>query len=135
MKLNQKMNNMLTVYTANEYGLLRLTRTTYSWPEEKRSPQEQINWIKIRIKNLKGNESIKTFSPYILNYLNLALEKGDIKPEDLEVIEVIRCDDNVEEVSLKVKDDKGRCMIDTRSLSDPISEIYQEFNNLRKNGN
>lgn len=72
-----------------------------------------------------------THSPYIVNYLNLLMRrsvngKGDgvkIDADKVEVFEVVEgC-----AVPLKVE---GQPLIDTRLLSDPISEMYAEYNKL-----
>ena len=72
-----------------------------------------------------------THSPYIVNYLNLLMRrsvngKGDgvkIDADKVEVFEVVEgC-----AVPLKVE---GQPLIDTRLLSDPISEMYDEYNKL-----
>ena len=73
-----------------------------------------------------------THSPYIVNYLNLLIKTGiKNKPENktsllfenvsvYEVLEGCLCD-------LKRED---KYLIDSRSLSEPISYIYKRYNEL-----
>ena len=78
---------------------------------------------------------VKTFSPYILNYLNLLLARGDLNYENLEAFEMY-CSEEDEEMSvqkfdLKILND-GVQLIDCRYLSEPISWIYDEYNKLKQ---
>lgn len=64
---------------------------------------------------------ISTHSPYIMNYLNLVLKRGELAFEDI--------------AAYLVKDGcvfslmkPNNRIVDTRSLSEPIEHIYQEFN-------
>jgi len=74
---------------------------------------------------------LATHSPYIVNYLNLLIRrhgkngaKGvSIAHGDVEVYEI------VEGCAVPLKTIDEHPLIDTRLLSDPISEIYREFNN------
>jgi len=76
---------------------------------------------------------IATHSPYIVNYLNLLIKRADSRIEtsykmDYSDIAVYEVDDgNI--YSLKVNEVK---LIDTRVLSDPISDIYAEYNSTIK---
>ena len=72
-----------------------------------------------------------THSPYIVNYLNLLIRRHgkdsaegvSIDYSEVEVYEIVEgC-----AVPLKTLDEHP--LIDTRLLSDPISDIYREFNN------
>ena len=127
---------MLTIYTGDRYShKLASIEVTYAWPEEKRSAYEQLDWFDRHIEEFKRkNVSIKTFSPYILNYLNLIIAEGKLNFDDLEAI-CIHFDEENDEYfneSLKVLNYN---MVDTRLLSDPISEIYQKFNKIKNNEN
>lgn len=66
---------------------------------------------------------ITTHSPYIVNYLNLLIKKNILRFNEVKVYEVIagtiRCL-NIEE----------RCVINTALLSEPIANIYAEYNEL-----
>lgn len=76
---------------------------------------------------------IATHSPYIVNYLNLLIKRADSNIEtkykleysDISVYEV--ADGNI--LSLKVDEVN---LIDTRVLSDPISDIYAEYNDVAR---
>lgn len=71
-----------------------------------------------------------THSPYIVNYLNVLIRRAEesrlafICPEDVNVYNIF---EGTAE-PLKTLNDKP--IIDTRSMSDPISEMYTEFNTL-----
>ena len=76
-----------------------------------------------------------THSPYIVNYLNLLIRRSETKRptteaqirfDDVDVYEVIEG----QIVSLKVKEPSQ--VVDARSLSEPISRIYSQYNSLGK---
>lgn len=73
---------------------------------------------------------VATHSPYIVNYLNVLIrrtqEQGKvfICPEDVNVYEIFEGSAG----PLKMID--ARPVIDTRSMSEPITEMYAEFNLL-----
>lgn len=124
---------MLKIYTSeNSYEAIKSLDTTYTYPEEKRSPYEQINWLNNHLKEFQTKDvSIKTFSPYILNYINLLLAWGDLNFDNIEVFEYYYDEDTgfIDFTSLKIV---GYNMIDTRVLSDPILKIYREINKIKK---
>lgn len=74
-----------------------------------------------------------THSPYILNYLNVLLrqtvpERARIDACDLAVYRLYDgCAQN-----LMVTDDKGKPVVDTYDLTEMMSVIYQEYNDLSK---
>ena len=71
-----------------------------------------------------------THSPYIVNYLNVLIRRTKeqglsyIRPGDVNVYEIFEGNAG----PLKTLND--RPIIDTRSMSDPITEMYTEFNSL-----
>lgn len=71
-----------------------------------------------------------THSPYIVNYLNVLIRRPEehgevfIRPEDVNVYEIF------EGSAGQLKTLNGRPIIDTRSMSEPITEMYSEFNSL-----
>lgn len=73
---------------------------------------------------------VATHSPYIVNYLNVLIrrskeqKKSFIRPEDVNVYEIF------EGSAGPLKILNGRPIIDTRSMSEPIKEMYAEFNSL-----
>lgn len=76
-----------------------------------------------------------THSPYIVNYINLLLRRGltndpnnEIKlfPSEIDVYQIIEG----QAIPLKIGTDDN-VLIDTRLMSDPISEIYQEYNSMQ----
>lgn len=106
------------------------------FPEHFRSPWEQIDWFNRYLEKFKkDNTTILTYSPYILNLLNLLIAKGEIDFDNLEVTEYYydKMSDDVTKYNLKVTDkEKGTKLIDARSLSTPISYIYNEYNKITK---
>lgn len=73
---------------------------------------------------------IATHSPYIVNYLNVLIRRSKeqgkvfIRPEDVNVYEIFEGNAG----QLKTLND--RPIIDTRSMSEPITQMYAEFNSL-----
>lgn len=73
---------------------------------------------------------LATHSPYIVNYLNVLIRRNEengkvfIRPEDVNVYEIFEGSAG----QLKILND--RPIIDTRSMSEPITEMYTEFNSL-----
>lgn len=125
---------MLTVYTGNHTNALKDVKVTYEFPENSLSPYEQLEWFDKHLKEFKTREvSIKTYSPYILNYLNLMLVKKELDYSSLEVQELYWDEetDEVDEWSLKVLNE-GVHLINSSSLSEPISWIYEQYNSIKK---
>ena len=125
---------MLTVYTSSEAKALVNIKVDYEFPENNISPWEQLEWMDAHLEEFKKETvSIKTFSPYILNYLNLMLMRGNLDYSSLDVFDV-HFDDENEEVNmfdLKIQND-GVQLIDTMLLSEPISHIYAEYNKIKE---
>lgn len=128
---------MLTIYTGNRYDTVKDIVATYMFPENGVSPWEQLTWCDEHLSEFKEKDvSIVTFSPYILNYMNLLIIRNDLGDEDIAAIEKYMDEDNgeVNDFDLKIYDAKTNTFscIDTRSLSDPISHIYNLYN-IEKN--
>lgn len=122
---------MLKIYTGNIYShKLASLDTTYAWPEEKRGPSEQFEWFDIHLDEFNTKDvSIKTFSPYLLNYLNLVLKEGKLDFDKLEVINIY-FDESTDEYYNEDLKILNYNMVDTRSMSEPISWIYEEYNKI-----
>lgn len=98
-------------------------------PELSLYPDGQIDLMNSLIRlcflnnNLNYNISmmISTHSPYIMNYLNLAIKKNDLGFEDVSAYQVK--DGRIFDLK-KINNN----VIDTRSLSDPIERIYRDYN-------
>lgn len=121
---------MLKIYTGNNSESLKGIKAKYEFPENGLSGWEQIDWMEEKLEEFKGDDEVivKTFSPYILNYLNLWLARGDMGYENLGAFEMY-LDETLEEpleTSLKILNE-GVKLIDTRSLSDPITYIYERY--------
>lgn len=97
-------------------------------PELSLYPDMQISFMKKLLQNCFNNKNeikygvcITTHSPYIVNYLNLAIKNRSISYEDVSVNLIYK---GYHE-SLMRDSDK---IIDTRVLSDAIADIYKEYN-------
>ena len=125
---------MLTVYTSSEAKALENIKVDYEFPENSISPWEQLEWMDAHLEEFeKETVSIKTFSPYILNYLNLMLIRGDLDYSRLDVFDAVLDEESgeVDLCDLKIQND-GVQLIDTMLLSDPISHIYAEYNKIKE---
>lgn len=74
-----------------------------------------------------------THSPYILNYLNVMLrqykhDRASVKVSDMAVYRLF----DGKAQSLLAKDENGNVLIDTFDLTETMSEIYKEYNELSK---
>lgn len=72
-----------------------------------------------------------THSPYILNYLNILLhqttsQKARVEAKDMAVYRIY----DGKTQNLIATDDEGRIVVDTYDLTEMMSAIYQEFNEL-----
>lgn len=96
-------------------------------PELSLYPNGQLqlleNLVEICKNNGKKNISMifSTHSPYILNYLNLIIKKNIAEFEDIAAYQV-------HEGCLFSLMRENNHIVDTRSLSDPIARIYEEYN-------
>ena len=125
---------MLTVYTSSETKAIENIKVDYEFPENSISPWEQLEWMDAHLEEFeKETVSIKTFSPYILNYLNLMLMRGDLNYSKLDVFDVHFDDETgkVEMFDLKIQNESVQ-LIDTTLLSEPISHIYDEYNKIKE---
>ncbi|MBD5391244.1 ATP-binding protein [bacterium] len=72
-------------------------------------------------------------SPYMANQLNLLMARNEVEattginPKDVEVL----LTENGTARSLMVRDDHNRPVVDTEFLSDPINQIYDNYESLR----
>lgn len=124
---------MLTVYTSDETKALENIKADYEFPENGISAWEQLEWMDAHLDEFQnGTVSIKTFSPYILNHLNLMLVRGDVDYSSLDVFDAVLDDESgeVELCDLKVLNENVY-LIDTRILSNPISHIYNQYNKIK----
>lgn len=132
---------MLKVYTGNTAKVLEDLKCTYEFPENGMSPWEQLEWVDNHIEEFKNKDiTIKTFSPYIMNYLNVFLIKGELNEDNFDAEEYysdIDPDGNEEIVHFNLKimnsatKELGHILLDTRSLSEPISWIYEQYNIIK----
>lgn len=67
---------MISIYTATHSEYLKDIVVNVEYPENGLSPREQIAWLE---DHYKDDISIKTFSPYILNYMNVILRREKIR--------------------------------------------------------
>ncbi len=119
---------MLRIYTGNTYKSISTLDVDYFLPEHELSPWEQLEWFDRHLKQFQNEDvSITTFSPYIINYINLKLIKGELTKDIIQVIERFY-DDETNEIYDNDLVIMNANLIDTRSFSEPISYIYDEYN-------
>lgn len=135
---------MLKIYTANTESAFDkekvqnkedvIEQFDYNCPENFRSSYEQLEWMESKKEEfLEKDITIKTYSPYILNLLNLWLAKKEFNYNNLEVYEVFfdEDDNTISVFDLRVQNE-GVELIDTRCASEAISDIYNEYNNIKE---
>ena len=123
---------MLRIYTGNIYKSISTLDVDYFLPERDMSPWEQLEWFDRHLKQFQTEDvSITTFSPYILNYLNLKLIKGELTKDMIQVIERFY-DDETNEIYDNDLVIVNADLVDTTSLSEPISYIYDEYNKIKE---
>lgn len=123
---------MLRIYTGNTYKSISTLDVDYFLPEHELSPWEQFEWFDRHLKQFQNEDvSITTFSPYIMNYLNLKLIKGELTKDTIQVIERFY-DDETNEIYDNDLVIMNVDLIDTTSLSEPISYIYDEYNKIKE---
>ena len=115
-------------------------------PELSLDPKSQIGLHEDLVKIIFCNDLydrdfnmiIATHSPYIVNHLNVLMErslqnqKSDVAAINPEYLAVYKIEDGTSE-SLIVNDDSigdNRKVVDTFWFADPMSEIYDEYENL-----
>ena len=123
---------MLRIYTGNVYKSISTLDVDYFLPERDMSPWEQLEWFDRHLKQFQTEDvSITTFSPYILNYLNLKLIKGELTKDMIQVIERFY-DDETNEIYDNDLVIMNADLVDATSLSEPISYIYDEYNKIKE---
>ena len=121
---------MLRIYTGNVYKSISTLDVDYFLPERDMSPWEQLEWFDRNLKQFQTEDvSITTFSPYIINYLNLKLIKGELTKDMIQVIERFY-DNETNEIYDNDLVIMNADLVDTTSLSEPISYIYDEYNKI-----
>ena len=123
---------MIRIYTGNVYKSISTLDVDYFLPERDMSPQEQLEWFDRHLKQFQTEDvSITTFSPYIINYLNLKLIKEELTKDMIQVIERFY-DDETNEIYDNDLVIMNADLVDTTSLSEPISYIYDEYNKIKE---
>lgn len=111
-------------------------------PELSLYPESQkslIDFLVSRCFYLEAKDNIylmmATHSPYIVNYLNLLIRRAEIGQPTINIPQIGFYNVEVLEIaegyatSLNIEGKQN--LIDTRIMSDPITEIYSEYNNLQ----
>ena len=123
---------MIRIYTGNVYKSISTLDVDYFLPERDMSPWEQLEWFDRHLKQFQTEDvSITTFSPYIINYLNLKLIKEELTKDMIQVIERFY-DDETNEIYDNDLVIMNADLVDTTSLSEPISYIYDEYNKIKE---
>lgn len=115
-------------------------------PELSLDPKSQTGLLEDLVKTVfcsdihdrDFNMIIATHSPYIVNHLNVLMErsrqnqKSDTAAIDPECMAVYRIKDGTAESLMVIDDSIGdsRKVVDAGFFADPMSEIYEEFENL-----
>ena len=110
-------------------------------PELSLFPDAQCRLIDDLVKTVNAASSndrkmgiiMATHSPYILNYLNVlirqtAANRARVEPENLAVYRIY--DGNAQ--TLMATDEEGKALVDTYDLTEMMSAIYNEFNELSR---
>ena len=110
-------------------------------PELSLFPDAQCRLIDDLVKTVNAASSndrkmgiiMATHSPYILNYLNVlirqtAADRARVEPENLAVYRIY--DGNAQ--TLMATDEEGKALVDTYDLTEMMSAIYNEFNELSR---
>lgn len=110
-------------------------------PELSLFPDAQCRLIDELVKTVNAASSndrkmgiiMATHSPYILNYLNVLIrqtaeERARVESENLAVYRIY--DGNAQ--TLMATDEKGKALVDTYDLTEMMSAIYNEFNELSR---
>ena len=93
---------------------------------------EKIFYTALHAKSVRTlNMMLATHSPYILNYLNIVLNQSKEGKAKLtnETLAVYGIHDG-STMSLLMKDDKGRDIVDTLDLTEMMSAIFNEYTEL-----
>lgn len=79
--------------------------------------------------------TLATHSPYIVNYLNLLIARHAVKDSGVSIapekVNVYMVEDGTL-IDLKIEGENGQPLIDSTRLSDPISDIYDEYDQFAK---
>ena len=110
-------------------------------PELSLFPDAQCRLLDDLVKTVNAASSndrkmgiiMATHSPYILNYLNVLIrqtaeERARVEPENLAVCRIY--DGNAQ--TLMATDEDGKALVDTYDLTEMMSAIYNEFNELSR---
>lgn len=109
-------------------------------PELNLDPQSQIRLVDTLInscfytnRSYNMTLAMATHSPYILNYLNLLIRRHQMNSNEVKLsFENLSVYEIVEGTSFDLKIRGEEMLVDATSMSDPISQIYAEYNALNK---
>lgn len=99
------------------------------YPENGISPWEQIEYITSIINN-KEEIHIVTFSPYIMNYLNILIKRNLLSPENIQANYVYIENNELKYRSLIGKNEKNETVVDTYDLSEPMAAMAAMYEEL-----
>lgn len=108
--------------------LCKDNKNVLRYPENGNSPWEQIEDITSIINN-KEEIHIVTFSPYIMNYLNILIKRNLLSTENIQANYVYIENNELKYRSLIGKNEKNETVVDTYDLSEPMAVMYSEYIN------
>lgn len=111
---------MMKFVTASDGKSLKGVEADVWFPENGKSPSEQLEWVD---ENIAKDEVVVTYSPYILNYLNCLIVEGKYEARDDSVMSYF---DEGEGMSLVCDCENGK-IVDTSEFSDTITYIYKRY--------
>ena len=128
----------MKVITANNAKCIveyeKKEKITARFPENGCSPYEQIERLEWTARTFKDWDKpfvLATFSPYILNYLNVLIADGTLNRDNLQVVALsISEKGELVEHDLLGTDENGVLMVDTYDLSEPMEFIFSKYNDL-----
>lgn len=117
---------MISIYTATHSDYLKDVVVNVEYPENGLSPREQIAWLE---DHYKDDISIKTFSPYILNYMNVILRREKIRTKTGSRLYYgpSEYDSSREYLPIDSIMDDGIIAIDTYDFAEVMSDIHDLY--------
>lgn len=116
---------MITFYTAIYSKDLENIKTDVEFPENGLSPAEQIAWID---EHIHDNISVKTFSPYIMNELNVLILQHKLTKSDIDAYTIY---EGRKQSLIATNTKTNQIVVDTYDLSEPMTYMMQRYQALK----